>query len=206
VTCRVCLVIDDSDKEHIATAYRAGTSVEALAAEFRQSLQDMLDHCATCLNVKPKTKFDRLGDLIDQLTDDVALARGNYQSAPDDKDIALIYTSLAKELRANIETASNLVKPDEAAEEVVAQVVEPLVRDLVMACTTEISRLRDELVAAGLPEQQVTQVSKTRLLGLSQALKTGLTEAVRKVNELYGSNIQAKIQTAKTTLTTKTPN
>lgn len=204
MNCYVCLTLDAFDLDSLAEAYRAHTSVESLAAKYRQTIPTMASHCTVCLSKTAKTKFDRLGDLIDQLTDDAVTARANWENDPTDKDTALIYTGIVKELRANIETASGLVKPEESAEEIVTEVLEPLIRDLVLACATEIGRLRDELVKAGLPEQQVTSVSKARLLGLSQALKTGLTSSVQKVNGLYGSNVQAKVKTAEAVLA-KTP-
>lgn len=199
-TCYVCLTLDAFDLDSLAEAYRANTSVESLAARFHQTVQTIEEHCASCLTKKPTTKFDRLGTLIDQLTEDARDARANWENEPTDKDVATIYTNIVKELRANIETASSLVRPEEAAEEVITEVLEPLIRDLVLACTTEIGRFRDELVKAGLPEQQVTTVANARLTGLSQALKTGLTSSVQKINGLYGSNVQAKVQTAKAQL------
>lgn len=200
INCYVCLTLDAFDLDRVAEGYKAHTSVESLAAQFRQNAETMAEHCTVCLSKAPKSKFDRLGELIDQLTEDAIDARANWANEPTDKDVATIYTNIVKELRANIETASSLVKPEEAAEEIVTEVLEPLIRDLVLACATEIGRLRDELVKAGLPEQQVTTVSKARLLGLSQALKTGLTSSVQKINGLYGSNVQAKVKTAEAVL------
>jgi len=192
MTCNVCTNHDAATLQRIQAMYlEQGMEPEKIAVEYSIRYEDMRKHLVTCIEVK-KSRFERLTALIDDLGENLEVSKLAYQSDTNRSDLAHAYTGMAQQLRMTIESAQSLVKPEDTVGELINLVLNPFIRQAVIATTEEISKLKDELVSQGANEEQVLRASKARLKAIAAHLRRATNSAVSNLNNYYGVTVQHK--------------
>lgn len=193
--CPVCKNLTAKDLETIKSKVFARVDAEELACEFSVKFEDMRYHCTECIKL-PTSRFEKLTTMIDNLVEDVETARFTYQGEPDDAELAGAYSALVRELRTTIETAQDLVKPEEQVSEIVDKILNPMVRGLVHNMTDELQKLRTELINQGVDEEMAGRICKARLQSLGQKTNRQFQECVEALSRYFGIDLKRSAEMA----------
>jgi len=194
--CTVCTNLTEQQLEDVQRRYLAGTEPEKIACDYNVTFEDMHTHCTKCIKVA-KSRFERLCGLIDGLADDVQMAQATYQSNPERADLAGAYAMMIREMRMTIESAQNLVKPEDQARELILIVLNPVMRTIVQMLTEEVSKLKEELISQGVTnDARATNICKARLAAMGQHLKRAMHDAVIAINKYYGVTVEETVHNA----------
>ena len=195
--CPICDGLDAATKARMAASYLAGRSVEALAAEYRRPTDSMQAHLDGCVSVPAETGAERISALIVRLAQDVETACDVYRSDSENRDFAASYAGLVREYRAAIDDAEAWADPTAKAGEVVDDVLGPLIQQVVLSLTEEFGRLRADLVARGADPDKVQEACKQHLRAMGQVLSSQQSEAVKKINRIYGTALAGQAERAR---------
>lgn len=158
--------------DKIESAHKAGKTPEQIGITLGLDYDDVRLYIDKFL-VQPRTHFERLQKIVDDLEDQCTQTKLEIDSGSNSAMMLQSYQKLMSEYRLALAEMMAIHKPQDAVDDLVKKIFQPFVISLVRTCTEESSKLRTELLKLSVNERDA--------MGISVDIFTRLTERIQSL-------------------------
>lgn len=183
--CEICQ-LDVDLVDQIKQMYQSGHEPDDIGISLGIDFDSIRKHCKSCIK-RPRSQQERYRELIEQLEEDLGHARTAMLKRDESPGLSQAYTAMVKEYRNALDKNEELTKPEDIVRDLIIQVVNPMLKETLKGLTEEVSKLRGELIAMGLPKDSVTRVLEEFFKNAAGRLKNTSGMAVNNMNSYFGA-------------------
>lgn len=184
--------LSKQERETIEDAYRVGLTPEQIGVKLGLDFDDVRYYCEDFI-VPPRSRFERLEGIIDDLEDTCINTKHQIDTGQSDSAMMLqSYQRLIAEYRIAVAELDGLKQPEDVVGEIVAKVLNPFLIDLTRVCTEETSKLKEEMLKLDVPPRDAKGVATDVFRRLTNSIKHTLDAAVKNLNLYHGVDDKLK--------------
>jgi len=143
--------------EMINSAHSAGKTPEQIGIQFGLEYEDVQTYLENFV-VAPRSRFDRLQEIVDDLEDQCTQTRLELDSSRSAMMLQS-YQKLMSEYRLALAELADIQNPQEVSDELIEKIFKPFVTDIIRVGTEETHKLQNELIRLGIQTRDARQTS-----------------------------------------------
>jgi len=185
--CKVCAQLDSDKLEQLKNEWLVeGKESDDLAAKWGFRPKVMHRHIRRCLFNKHRSRYDRLRVLLDEVFEDIDLAREAFRDQPTFNNSAS-YQGLLREFRSTLTDLEHIQNAEELGDELIDLVINPLILRMTQIIASESGSLKEDLAS------RVGDVEAESLVhDLVDRVKERFSEEVRGAQQRMNDALSAK--------------
>lgn len=174
--CFVCTALEKNELEALKTAWlEEGTDEQVLAEKFEIDVKDIQKHLRKCLINKHRSRYERLAMVLNDIFDDIDIARKEFQADPSFHNSAS-YQGLVREFRGVIGDLENIQNAAELSDELTKLVLNPLTKQVTQVIIAEVGTFKEEL-SLRFGEEETDRMIKELILRVGKQFEQALAKA-----------------------------
>jgi len=174
--CFVCTALEKKDLEELKTDWlEHGTDEDVLAKKYEIDIKDIQKHLRKCLINKHRSRYERLAMVLNDIFDDIDIARKEFQADPTFHNSAS-YQGLIREFRGVVGDLENIQNASELSDELTKLVLNPLTKQLTQTIIGEVGTFKEEL-SLRFGEEETDRLINELILRVGKQFEHALVKA-----------------------------
>ena len=169
----------------IEDAHKAGHTPEQIGVEFGLDYDDVRYYVENFI-VPPRSHFERLRDIVDDLEDQCKQTKHNIDTGDSSAMMLQSYQKLMSEYRIALAELMSLQRPQDVVTDVLEKSFNPFLIDLVRACTEEVNNLKEEMLKLDVAHRDATGISTEIFRRLTDRIQRLVPSAREGLDSYFG--------------------
>jgi hypothetical protein len=174
--CFVCTALEKHELEDLKTEWlEHGTDENTLAEKYEIDVKDIQKHLRKCLINKHRSRYERLAMVLNDIFDDIDIARKEFQADPTFHNSAS-YQGLIREFRGVIGDLENIQNAAELSDELTKLVLNPLTKQITQIIISEVGTFKEE-ISIRFGEEETDRLINELVLRIGKQFEQSLVKA-----------------------------
>jgi hypothetical protein len=183
--CRVCKKAKH-ELLRIRARYLSGENTEKIACDIGVKFNEANYHFTNCIKIAP-SRFERISELVKQLSEDVKTAKEAYEEDTTQADMLNAYMGAVKTYKDTILALDKIVKPEEHVNAILAEVINPLIKNTIVSFMEKGARFSQDMVSsAGADPAKTEHLRKVFIREMSEQIKEISSTTTESLKEYFG--------------------
>lgn len=169
----------------IEAAHKAGKTFEHIGTVLGLDPDDVRFYIEKFV-VQPRSHFDRLQKIVDDLENQCSQTKSAIDSGQDSAMMIQSYQKLMSEYRLALAELMAIQRPQEAVDDLVRKIINPFITSLVRSCTEETSKLQRELIKLEVKDRDAKGISTDVFRRLAEQIQNHLPTTRENLDKHFG--------------------